>query len=343
MPFDYSRIHRLLAILTHLQSGCAGGGGAWTAAKLAREFDVTERTIYRDLDVLRGAGIPCDFDEDAGGYRVRRDYFLPPVDLTPKEALALVAIGEQVAHREQIPLLGAAFSAIAKVRCNLPADLQDEVAGFGSHVAIDLAAAGPHEGYDDVYEKVRGALAARRVLLCRYESVRSTIERAGDDDLFELRPYTLFFGQRAWYVIGHHGRHDEIRCLKLNRFSTVNETDRPYAVPDGFSLRSYLGNAWRMIPGEPTYDVELRFDALFAETIDDTRWHETQETDLDEKTGTLTFRCTVDGLDEIKWWVLGMGPHCLVVSPPELAREVEALARGVVARYEASDEARHIG
>ncbi len=70
-----------------------------------------------------------------------------------------------------------------------------------------------------------------------------------------------------------------------------------------FSLEDHLGNAWRMICGQKTYEVELLFDADFAENIADTARHKTQKIDWLED-GSIRFRCKVDGLDEIQWWIL---------------------------------------
>jgi proteasome accessory factor B len=116
------------------------------------------------------------------------------------------------------------------------------------------------------------------------------------------------------------------------RFSRCQLTDRPYEIPRSFSLDKHLGNAWRMIRGSQTYDVELWFDPQFAENVEDTRWHKTQKIVWQDDQSIL-FRCRVDGLDEIVWWVLGMGPHCIVKKPRELADRVKELAEQIVKRY----------
>ncbi|MFP3345701.1 WYL domain-containing protein, partial [Halomonas sp. SIMBA_159] len=72
-------------------------------------------------------------------------------------------------------------------------------------------------------------------------------------------PYRLWFEQRAWYALGHHETHGELRCLKLNRFAAVEPTEQPYAIPDDFTLDDYRGDAWRMIRGDRVYDVAIRF------------------------------------------------------------------------------------
>lgn len=333
MPADYRRIHRLLKILTLIQ-----GQPGWTAERLAAECQVTVRTIYRDMKMLEGAGIPYFHDTEQKGYGVRRDFFMPPVQLTLDESLAMIALVEHIGGKEQIPLTRAAGKAIAKVRSVLPQKLQQDLEQIDRHVAIKLAQAGPYEGISDVYEAMRSAIVKRRVLQCKYESVnRGGTSKSNGPFLF--KPYTLLFSQRAWYVLGHHGKHDAVRCLKLNRFSAIQPTKERYEIPAGFSVDKHVGQAWRMIRGKKRYEVELGFDAEFAETIADTLWHPTQQVEWHEDE-SITFTCQVDGLEEIVWWVLSMGPHCVVRKPAELAEQVKSLAGGILANYEAGAKSR---
>ena len=330
MPADYGRIHRLLKILMLIQ-----GQNDWTAKRLALECKTTERSIYRDLKMLQGAGVPYFFDKESGGYAVRRDFFMPAVSLTLEESLALVALAEQVGGGEQVPFTKAASKGIAKIRCNLPPVVQQELQKIDDLVAIQLSPVNPPEGMSDVYEIVRAALAGRTVLNCQYDSLGSSAAAGGKkgDGTFLFKPYTLLFSQRAWYTIGHHGGRGEVRCLKLNRFSQCQLTEKTFEIPNGFTVGKHLGNAWRMIRGKKTYEVELHFDAEFAETVADTHWHATQET-IWQDDNSMIFRCKVDGLDEIVWWILSMGPHCVVKEPAELAERVRELGAGIAKQYE---------
>ena len=320
---DYARLHRILKIISLIQ-----GQKGWNVKRLAAECGVTQRTIYRDLELLEGAGIPYFYDPQLKCYQIRRDFYMPPVELTLDEALAVVALGEHIGGQEQIPFTKPANRVVAKIRSQLPDRIRRELEGLDGHVAIKLAAAISPHGIDDVYELVRQAIQARRVLKCSYESIAGR----NNHESFTFRPYVLFFQQRAWYVVGHHDKRKEVRTLKLNRFTDIVLTDEPFKVPARFSLGRHLGNAWRMIRGKKTYAVELRFDANFAETIADTHWHDTQEIEWHDD-GSIAFTCKVDGLDEIVWWVLSMGPHCKVIKPEALVQRVLELSQAMVKLY----------
>ncbi len=327
MPADYRRIHRLLEIITIIQSETG-----YNAKRLAERFGVAERSIYRDLEVLETLGIPYYFDEATQGYRIRHDFFLPPVDLTLDEALALLALARHVGEREQVPFMAPAGRAIEKIRSQLPPALREPIERIASHVDIRLAAASGADGVADVYELVRQAIATGRALRCCYESLEAREDPQRAEEVFRFEPYALLFSQRAWYAVGHHGGRDEVRKLKLQRFARCELTDQPYEIPEDFSIAEHLGQAWRMIRGQERYDVELWFAPSFAETIADTHWHATQRVDWQDD-GSILFRVQVDGLDEIVWWVLSMGPYCKVLQPRGLAERVRHLAEGVLRHY----------
>ncbi|HEV3190649.1 MAG TPA: HTH domain-containing protein, partial [Polyangiaceae bacterium] len=82
---------RLFALAEYLRGRRTGA----TAEVLAARFDVTVRTIYRDLDALREASLPLQADRGrGGGYALDRSYALPPVNFTAREAALLVAVGD---------------------------------------------------------------------------------------------------------------------------------------------------------------------------------------------------------------------------------------------------------
>jgi proteasome accessory factor B len=318
-----SRVHRLLAIVTLVQAK-----PTWTAKTLAEECGVDERTVYRDLKDLEAVGIPVAFDQRTGGYRIRGDFFLPPVQLSVDETLALTLLCEEVAKPQQIPFTLPAWKALSKIQSCLPEAIRDEAAERSRSIAVRTSQAISSDDDADVYQRMLAATVDRKALVCRYESLDPTSAQ----DLFDFEPYSLFFCVRAWYAIGFHSGRKAVRCLKLNRFTKITPTERPYEVPADYSLDAFLGNAWRMIRGTPECDVTLEFTPSFAQTVGDTLWHRTQVLDYRED-GSAIFRCRVAGFDEISWWILSHGPNCRVVEPPALRDLVRDLAARTAALY----------
>lgn len=312
----YTRVHRLLKLITQIQ-----GSKRLNARKLADLCETSERNIYRDIQMLEGAGVPVSFDPDSGGYAVRRDFFLQPVDLTLEEAMAVLLLANQVGARGQVPHSAQAGKAAEKLLAVLPRQIGEMINEVMPRVAVSLAKTS-NEPTADMYTTIRHAIVQRRALECKYES--SSRKSSGNGAKFRFDPYALYFGQRAWYVVGlHHGR-KEIRTLKLSRFTKCASIDKQYLIPDEFSLDKHFGQAWRMVPSGTIYEVKLHFDAAFAENVADTHWHDSQEIEWLED-GSIEASFRVDGLEEIVWWVMGYGPHCRVIGPVELGQRVREL------------------
>jgi predicted DNA-binding transcriptional regulator YafY len=118
------RTERLFALAEYLRGRRTGV----TAGALAERFGVTLRTIYRDLDALRGAALPVSAERGrGGGYALDKSYTLPPVNFTAREAALLVAVGRHAIAMRLVPFEGTLESALDKVRAALSASAQREL------------------------------------------------------------------------------------------------------------------------------------------------------------------------------------------------------------------------
>jgi predicted DNA-binding transcriptional regulator YafY len=115
---------RLFAIAEYLRGRRTGV----TAEILAERFDVTVRTIYRDLDALREASLPLNADRGpGGGYALDKSYTLPPVNFTAREAALLCIIGRWATEMRLLPFTETLASAMDKVRAALSTTAQREL------------------------------------------------------------------------------------------------------------------------------------------------------------------------------------------------------------------------
>jgi predicted DNA-binding transcriptional regulator YafY len=115
---------RLFAVAEALRARRTGV----TAAELAQRFGVTLRTIYRDLEALQDAGMPIKADRGrGGGYALDKNYQLPPINFTAREAAILVALSRFVIEQRLMPFPKTIQSAIDKVRSALSTSAQREL------------------------------------------------------------------------------------------------------------------------------------------------------------------------------------------------------------------------
>lgn len=306
-----------------LQAGKGNNAGA-----LAKACGVTRRTIFRDLDVLRQAGVPLLLDDESGIYRIPGTYFLPPTNFTAEEALAVMVLCYEFGSGSRLPFYEAATSAALKLESCLPGRVRDRLRNATDAVHINLQ---PGSRLDDklpVYQQLLGCIATRRAARIVYDSLSD-----GQVINIKLSPYRLLFSRHSWYVIGRSSLHRETRTFNVGRIQTIELLDEQFQVPRSFSIERYLGNAWHLIPESgPDQDVLIRFSPMVARNVAEVVWHKTQKVSTRDD-GSLDFQVRVSGLNEISWWILGYGDQAEVLKPERLRQLIAQRAGRMMQMY----------
>jgi predicted DNA-binding transcriptional regulator YafY len=326
---EITRLYRLLNLITLLRSG-----RRYDPNSLARELGVSRRTIFRDLNILTAAGIPYYFDEETGAYTISQSFFLPAINLTIDEALAVLLATRKMIGRIPLPLFQHASRAAVKIESSLPGIIQDHCGSVMDNVEVRWPATSDDQSLDEKFRSLRMAVERQRKVLMEYES----LFEAGNDHpmgkMIEivLSPYRLVFIHRAWYVLGYSDYHKEVRTFKISRINSIRILEEMFAARPDFSLEEYLGDAWVMIREGKRYNVELLFSRKVARNVAEVNWHRTQECEFLED-GSLRYQVTVDGLSEISWWILGYGDQVTVLKPVKLAQMINLTAANIMKIY----------
>jgi proteasome accessory factor B len=318
---NLKRISRLLKLLQTLQAG-----NGKDADGLAAACGVSRRTFFRDLETLRAAGVPLEFDDEHNRYSIAGEFFLPPTNFTAEEALAVIVLTSKYAGVGRLPFLEPAQRAALKLESNLPGPLRDELRSVTRSIQINVPQVNPLVNKQECYQQLVDAIAGRHVVRINYQSLTEW-----ETITTKLRPYQLLFSLRSWYVIGRSSLHKDTRTFNLSRITEAIPLKERYVIPKSFSLEKHLKNAWHLIPDEgPDQEVVVRFQPLVARNVAEVVWHKTQEL-LWREDGSLDFHARVSGLNEISWWILGYGDQAEVLQPLKLrrlvARRVENLHR----------------
>ncbi|MCS7305400.1 MAG: transcriptional regulator [Thermoguttaceae bacterium] len=316
-----TRLCRLLRLLQLLQAG-----KRYNVEGLAQECQVSRRTIFRDLDLLREAGILIRYDPELQRYEVPQSPLVPPEDFSFEEVLALLVLCYELGDDRNLPFFAAARSAALKLQSSLPARQQERLRRAAESIEIHLPQTNPLFGRQEVFGRLLQALAERRAVRIRYYRIQD-----GQFAQTKVSPYRLFFSRRSWYLIGRSTVHRAVRTFNVGRIQEVTILEDRVRVPQRFSIDRYLRNAWHLIP-EPGRDqqVHIRFGPKVATNVAEVIWHKTQRIEF-RPDGSLDFYVTVSGLNEISWWILGYGQEAEVIQPLELrqliARHIAHLAQ----------------
>ncbi|MEV0740666.1 WYL domain-containing protein [Streptomyces sp. NPDC050549] len=215
------RAARLIKMVLLLQSRAS-----MTAAELARELEVSERTVTRDAQALSEAGVPVYAERGrAGGYRLVGGYRTRLTGLARGEAEALFLSGLPGALRE-MGLEDAASAARLKVSAALLPSLSDASHAAAQRFHLDAPSWFTEPKTPELLPAVADAVWDDRRVVARYRRGDSDVER-------ELEPYGLVLKAGVWYLCARVADHDSFRVYRIDRFTAVD----PAAPDERFTRR----------------------------------------------------------------------------------------------------------
>lgn len=298
------------------------------ASDLARELGVSIRTLHRYFDMLDEIGIPVYTERGPyGGFSLVRGYKMPPLVLTPEEAVA-VALGTGMVDELWGALYrDAARGALAKLENLLPDEQRYEVAWARK----SLIATGMHrsdlEALGETLEKLRRASRERRRIRMQYHS-RSQTE-AGSR---EFDPYAIVHRWGWWYAIGYCHVREAVRTFRVDRIEELALLEQGFDVPAEFDIHAYLEQEQAARPG---FAVTMRFAPQVASMAREYAigWDTVEQ----QPDGALVVTMTAP---DLMWAVsnaLAYGPAVTVIAPEEVRRSVQEWAQAVVEMYSNTD------
>jgi len=294
-----------------------------SSQELAQHCGVTTRTVQRDLNDLDAAGIPVW--EEAGRYGITAGYYLPPIHFNLQEASVLYLAARLLARYsdEHNPLI---VDALAKLAGAMPEPIAAHI-----HATIRALAYRPEKrSYAEVLETISLGWATGR-------KVRIWHQAAGSENVHEylFSPYFLEPSSvgYATYAIGHCSWFEEVHTFKLERICAAQLTAETFDLPEGFDGAELLRNAWGVMygPAGEEREVVLRFSPAVARRVGESIWHPSQRLEGYDDGGCI-LRMRVAHPLEMKPWIRGWGPDCLVLAPEwlraEVAEEMKRAAEG---------------
>lgn len=308
-----NRVDRLLGYLLVFQSH-----DLVRAQDLAARFEVSERTVYRDIEALYEVGVPL-VGMPGEGYQLMPGYYLPPVMFSEGEAKALsLAIALLTGLTDPGPTHDAAQSALDKVRALLPkatlaqVEALQAILGFynlGRH-SLDLD--------NPTFLQLQQAIHEQRVVILHYHAQHDNqiTERA-------VEPLQLAYLDNVWILSGYCRLRQAQRAFRLDRI------DRLSVTKERFAMRPL--RARRPLPdGE---EIVVWVDETIA------RWvREVQHFSfLREETsaGQLQMIYRLRDQEKLLRWLLQWGDQVAVLAPPDLRQEMMRQVLAMLERYRA--------
>ncbi|MDD6194756.1 MAG: YafY family protein [Lachnospiraceae bacterium] len=299
------KIDRLIGILSILLQE-----EKTTAPELAKRFEVSRRTINRDIEDLCMAGIPIVTSQGAGGgISIMDGYKMDRTILSSKDMQMIMA-----GLRSLDSVSGSHY--YGQLMEKLKAGSSDFVSGNES-ILIDLSSWNK-ESLSPKIELIQDAIELEKTLRFQYYAPGGETER-------EIEPYFLIFKWSSWYVYGYCLLRNDFRMFKLNRMTDIAhvksfEKKQDVPVPD--------------LSKEKVFPSDVRVKALFEPCM---KWQLIEEYGAESFTeqpdGKLLFECDYADDEGLLSWLLSLRDKVTVIEPESIRRKMFHIATELTEKY----------
>lgn len=305
-----NRIDRLTAILLLLQ------GGKRTAREIAQRFEVSRRTILRDIQALCEMGIPIAADlGTSGGYTLPPDYSLPPLALTLHEALLLRLALSSLSQLGETPFKQERESLLAKVQTLLPRRERETLDQLTQTLALNV----PSHPYatpflDHLLESAR----QEQWVTVTYRSEKGVSQQT----LFPVRVRTE---AGLWYCEAYSSERKATRVYRVDRFLEIR------AAPPSLQLERPAASISHVHPSFP--EVRIHLTARGVLRLEREPHLASRHQQIGEGEGLLSFRLRPEEYDWLVRVLLSLGTDAKVLAPEELRVRVQQEAQEIARHY----------
>jgi predicted DNA-binding transcriptional regulator YafY len=320
------RASRLLSILILLQMR-----GRLSAEALAEEFEVSVRTIYRDVDQLSAAGVPIYAERGrAGGFQLHDGYRTKLTGFSAQEADALLLSGAGAAAQD-LGLGPDLAAAQLKLLASLPPESGASAERVSARFHLDPVNWYTRADASDVLKPLAAAVWSERRIRVRYESWKGVVERT-------LDPLGLVLKGGIWYLVA--SVKGAPRTYRVSNIQCLDTLEEGFARPLRFNLARFW-RKWskdfeaRLLKECATIEISPAGRRLLRDTNAAVHEAIAAKSEPCNPDGWVRAEAPIESIDLAKRQLLSLGAEVKVIAPQALREAIADEARAVAARYPA--------
>lgn len=294
----------------------------WNVDQLAEHFEVSRRTIFRDLNTLSEINVPVTWDKDSG-YGMMKGYTIPPIMFTPKEISTIMVGLSFVKTQIDNTLVEDAKKVEAKIKNILPNDeLKNFMDSIGAKTIID-----PYKRFGAEKRKGGDWFTIGNAISKYYTlSFEYTSESSSNKEKRTVNPYLLVYYTDHWTMIGYCNSRKDIRSFRLERMKDIE------ILPQSFSSKN-LPNEKKLLfrTSDDGYNIKIHADQSVVQQFKASVPAKIESSDVDE-TG-ITFSFQFENVDYLNDWLFTFHDKVRVVEPEELKKrriiKIQSMLKGI--------------
>lgn len=303
-----NRIDRLTAILVQLQSK-----KVVTAQEIADRFDISLRTVYRDVRALEEGGVPIGA-EAGTGYFLMDGYHLPPVMFTQEEANALVLGAKLIEGQSDHSIEHNFNEAMLKIKSVLKSNEKEELEKLESQIKVNRIPRPESEDFPNNFlATIQQALIDHSVLRFRYYSNHS-----GAFSTREVEPLGLIFYGNHWHMLAYCRLREAPRDFRADRIVKLEKLDLHFDPEVRKPFGEFMDD---LVRGTELQEVVFDIDKRVARFITEQKYTQgfVSEEELEE---VVRMKFLTPTLEYFSRWLISLGDAVEVVEPPSLKEMV---------------------
>jgi predicted DNA-binding transcriptional regulator YafY len=286
------------------------------ARTLADAYEVSQRTIQRDIDFLiYELNAPIKYDPQRYGYIYTDASFrLPALNISQGDFFA-VTIAEKVLQQYRgTPLYDRLKIVFEKLQSSIPDNVTIDPSWLDERFTFFPDASPTLD--PDIWELCLKGLQDSHTVTFDYlnPGYAKTYSRTVD-------PYHFVSYRAQWYLIGYCHYVKDIRVFAVSRMSKAKVTKEEFVIPADFEFETYAGTHFGIIFGSEEHEIRVLFNAETAPYVKEREWHWTQVVE-EHDDGSMELTLRANHLLEISRWILSWGGGATVLEPPELVEMV---------------------
>lgn len=300
------RFDRIVAILIQLQSK-----KIVKAQELADRFEVSLRTIYRDIRTLEASGVPI-YSEAGVGYALMDGYRLPPVMFTREEAGSFIA-AEKLMQKFTDDALGNHYASVMyKLKAVLRSDDKDWVSNIESNVLMQSSEKLFNDKSPNTLATLFESIAEKTQVILSYEAIQSD-----GITVRHIEPVGVFHDNNNWYVLGYCHLRKDYRQFRTDRVHKIQKTENPFSLEHN-ALETYLNKDKNV----STVKIRILVKKKIARYLTNDRKYYgfVSQKVIDDKIEMTFMSC--DSMEGFSRWYLMFGDHARILEPESLKTKI---------------------
>ncbi len=307
-----TRVDRLIAYLVMFQSR-----SLIRAQDLAERFEISERTVYRDIDALCQVGVPI-YGVAGEGYRLMEGYYLQPITFSVEEARALaLALSMFKGFSVDGVTRKSAENALEKIQAILPNRQKQEVEALMAALNFYARPQPPIDFDDQKLLAIQQAIHDNKLIDLTYHSLADNKQTQRI-----IEPIGLAMINHAWILTAYCRQRQDIRNFNLARIEQYQILEQSFPPRNNSQPRLT----------EEEFDIEVRFDHGVVRWVRE-RQHLSFVREQQPTDDGIVMIYRVPSWGVIAAWLLGWGDQMTIISPPHLRNQVLQMGRRIVEKH----------